>query len=188
MDTAVAKAPVLFYPNFIADAESLHNRLWQELAFVRYGNRPRHEYWQNDFDLPYTYGKGAGERTYTPQPWHPAIWTIRDLIDIEIGAHMDCCFVNGYRDGSDHLNWHADDSPEMDDARPIVVISLGAEREIWFRPKGDKTAEVSKLSLPSGSAVVMLAGMQETHDHRIPKAGFAPCGPRISLTYRGLVI
>lgn len=100
---------------------------------------------------------------------------------------FEVCFLNRYLDQSDHLGWHADDSPEMDDARPIAVISLGVEREIWFRPipvKGEPPQEVSKVRLGHGSLFLMHPGMQETHQHRIPKAS-SLCGERISLTFRG---
>lgn len=81
------------------------------------------------------------------------------------------------------MGWHTDDSPEMDYARPIVIVTLGAEREIWFAPN-DRRTGITKLKLQSGSACVMAAGMQDTHVHRNPKAGFE-CGPQSSLTFRG---
>lgn len=71
--------------------------------------------------------------------------------------------------------------------RPIAVVSLGAEREIWFKPQGSKGLdEVDKLLLKNGSICVMAPGMQDTHYHRIPKHP-EPCGHRISLTFRGYV-
>lgn len=96
---------------------------------------------------------------------------------------MDVCFLNYYDNEKNHIGWHADDSPEMDNERPIVIISLGAEREFWTCPKNNKE-NVTKMILGNGSACVMLPHMQESFFHRIPKAGFK-CGPRISLTYRG---
>lgn len=71
----------------------------------------------------------------------------------------------------------------MDDNRPIAIVTLGAEREIWFRERGNDDSRES-LVLTHGSLCLMAAGMQDTHDHRIPKAGFE-CGSRISLTFRG---
>jgi alkylated DNA repair dioxygenase AlkB len=57
-------------------------------------------------------------------------------------------FLNLYRDGSDYLSWHADDSDEMDDSRPIAIVSIGPMqlpnskkkpfREIWFAKNGTK--------------------------------------------------
>jgi alkylated DNA repair dioxygenase AlkB len=97
---------------------------------------------------------------------------------------FDVVFLNGYKDQSDQLGWHADDSPEMDDNRSIAIISLGAEREIWFRKNGETL--IHKLLLENGSVCLMLPGMQDTHQHRIPKANHA-VGKRISLTFRGTI-
>ena len=69
--------------------------------------------------------------------------------------------------------------------RPIVVVSFGAEREIWTKPIGAGPEKIEKILLGNGSVFVMEAGMQYTHVHKIPKHS-APCGPRVSLTYRGL--
>lgn len=113
------------------------------------------------------------------------IRSLRDQLEQLTKVKYEVCFLNGYRDGKDQLGWHADDSPEMDDARPIGIISLGAEREIWFRANESK--DVTKLKLENGSLCLMNPGMQDTHQHRIPKSSLMTCGPRISLTFRGYV-
>ena len=101
-----------------------------------------------------------------------------------LGVKFEVCFLNGYEtSGGGSLGWHADDSESMDDGRPIAIVTLGAEREIWFAPNDDMK-DVTKLKLASGSVCVMAPGMQDTCKHRIPRAGFE-CGPRISLTFRG---
>lgn len=181
--TRAFAAPVTYVAGFIADADEAFRALWNELAWERRGSTPRREYYCNDLGVPYVYGKGAGVREYLPQEGHPAIRAIREKLEARTGTRFEVCFLNGYEDQSDHLGWHADDSPEMDDARPIAIVSLGAEREIWFRPQADKLA-VEKLKLEHGSLCLMHPGMQDTHYHRIPKAGFI-CGARISLTFRG---
>lgn len=102
-----------------------------------------------------------------------------------MAAKLEVVFLNGYVDAKDHLGWHADDGETMDDERPIVIVTFGSAREIWFCPEGD-TNNVTKLVLESGSMCVMAPGMRDTHKYRIPKAGFL-CGPRISTTFRGFV-
>lgn len=205
-------APIEYTKEFIPDAGVIFNRLWNELAWVQRDQTPRLEYYSNDFNVPYTYGRGAGIRTYEPQPRHPLVTEIRAKLEAKTGTVFEVCFLNGYRDGSDQLGWHADDSPEMDDERPIAIVSFGARREIYFRsqntcelcklsfkkidgihvdaPTGysgtrECTSEVTKLWLDSGSLCLMLPGMQDTHFHRIPKSSIVGCGPRISLTFRG---
>lgn len=182
-------APYRLISDFLQHEPSqiFHDRLWAEVPWVKHPDRPRYECWMNSLALPYTYGSGAGERTYQPTPWHSIVEAIRITIGLEHDIHMDCCFLNGYKDGKDHLGWHADDSPEMDDDRPIVVFTVGAEREIYFRPKGQKGEATDKVSLPSGSLLIMGEGMQDQYEHKIPKASRQDCGSRISMTFRGLV-
>ncbi len=182
---AAAWAPVRYVDGFIADPTVAFEELWTQLTWERRDLTPRREYYVNDVPVPYTYGKGAGVRTYEAQDWHPRIRSIQKAVEAHTGTRLEACFLNGYEDARDHLGWHADDSPEMDDARPIVIVTLGAERDIYFAPRTEPT-KVSRVLLRSGSLCIMPAGMQDTHLHRIPKWD-RECGPRISLTFRGYV-
>lgn len=118
----------------------------------------------------------------------PTVWMIRQQLE-RMSANegwpckYEACFLNRYDDERESLGWHADDSPEMDPARPIAVISFGGIREIGFRPKGSQK-EVKRLALTPGSLMFMHPGMQQSWEHRIPKAGYK-AKPRISLTFRG---
>jgi alkylated DNA repair dioxygenase AlkB len=206
--------PIEYYPNWVKDPDGAYKALREELAWVRHDKVPRSEYYSNLHDVPYTYGMKDFARTYQTQPWHPVMEQFRqDLADAKYEGPHDVCFLNMYEDGSDQLGNHADDSPEMDDARSIAIISLGAEREIWFKLQPqviaarmekflsenwgleadvydmyeDKLKVVTKLRLGHGSLCIMKPGMQDTHFHRIPKSDRQNCGPRISLTYRGYV-
>lgn len=142
---------------------------------------PRKECFMSRYTDPYTYGKGAGIRTYTPHPFTNIVNAVLGMTDHYDTGGLDLCFANYYDGPRDHLGWHADDSPEIDHTYPIAVVSFGSEREIWFRKNG--SSEVEKLSLDHGSLLIMNPGMQMTHQHRIPKHG-ALCGPRLSLTFR----
>jgi alkylated DNA repair dioxygenase AlkB len=193
------KAPTQYIPNFVQDPDRTLEALQNGLEWERRSDAPRCEYYCNDFPNPYVYGRGRGVREYLPRPMIPAILAIR--LELEklaptlypnIVPKFEVCFLNRYLNQSDHLGWHADDSPEMDDARPIVTVSLGVEREICFRPKKQFDATVyedqseTRLKLGNGSACFMAPGMQDRFEHRIPKASFQ-CGERISLTFRGYV-
>lgn len=205
--------PVSYYEDFVTDPDRAFLLLQGELDWERRGDAPRSEYYCNDVSRPYIYGRGKGRRLYEPRPYHPVIMEIRHELEKRTDAVFEVCFLNRYLDQSDQLGWHADDSPEMDDGRPIVSVSLGVAREIWFREKPLALVEVgedqrssserrwyerttkqrrmeplptSKLLLGDGSACIMAPGMQDTHQHRIPKAGFK-CGERISLTFRGYI-
>lgn len=137
---------------------------------------------------PYSYGSGEFARTYHPRKMDYMVWNIGYTIsaDDSIPYHrFELCFLNRYDNERQALGWHADDSDSIDHTRPIAVISLGVEREIWIKPIGGNNSDVEKVLLHNGSLLIMRPGMQQTHLHRIPKHP-AKCGTRISLTYRGL--
>jgi alkylated DNA repair dioxygenase AlkB len=199
------EAPITYLPGFFKNPDDLFAAL-QKADWLRHEDSNRCEYYCNDFPLPYTYGRGRGVRTYQVQPYLPEILEIRAALEAEAKTVFEVCFLNRYLNQSDSLGWHADDSPEMDDARPIGIVSFGVEREIWFRPKprtleamGDQdmwsaladvsqkpVPDIQKLKLGHGSLCLMGAGMQDLWEHRIPKASFQ-CGERISMTFRGYV-
>lgn len=187
------KAPVTYVPRFVTQgADFLFRLSWNSLPWEQREGAPRRECWFNLHGKPYTYGQGEFARTYQAHPLEEIgpNWLVREIMQClnrDTGASYDCCFVNGYEHGRQHLGWHADDSPEMDLNHPIATVSLGAEREIWFRRKDDSSGQnVEKLMLGNGSAAIMHAGMQRDWQHRIPKSPVADCGPRISFTYRRL--
>lgn len=146
----------------------------------------------------YTYGEGRGVRTYMPVPLSPVVARIQEALNGHIShvlnehpthsGRYNVCFLNRYDNASMQLGWHSDDSPGMDHDHSIAVVSFGEPREIWWREKGQTgviPAEQRQL-LHDGSVFIMPAGMQRTHQHRIPK-GDKPMGTRVSLTYRHYV-
>lgn len=139
----------------------------------------------------YTYGKGVGVRSYTSIPFTAGVDCVMDEVNFVLAEEygwgpMTGCFLNRYENEREHLGWHADDFPGMDHERPIVVLSYGEEREIWWRPNG-MTGEIppeNRRLLASGSMFVMPPGMQFSHQHRIPKGNRQGMGARVSLTFR----
>lgn len=186
----MSDAPVTYFDEFIAAHSQMafFEALREGLTWERRDGAPRSEYWTNTFNRPYTYGRDAGRRTYEAQPSHPVINAVRNQIEAETGVHLEGCFLNLYLDGSDSLGWHADDDDKIDHNRPIAVVTLGAGRDIAFKSQA-KGSHPSRLFLEPGSLLLMRPGMQQTHFHAIPKveAGDDPVGPRISMTFRGLV-
>ena len=179
------EAPIIYIAKAIPNPDELFADMSKNLTWEK-REAPRQEYYCNDFPNPYVYGKGRGQRLYNPQPYTASITAIRKIAEETAKTKFEVCFLNRYLNQHDQLGWHADDSPEMDDARPIAIVSLGVEREIWFRPKDAKGEATQKLKLENGSLCLMSAGMQDAWQHRIPKASFL-CGERISLTFRGYV-
>jgi alkylated DNA repair dioxygenase AlkB len=188
-------APVTYIPGFAEHPDAWFTRLWGELDWEQRPDAPRREYWTNTLGRSYTYGRGAGERTYHPRPSHVLIDVARDRLKAGGHGFFSGCFLNGYEGKRDWLGWHEDDDPGIDHSLPIAILTVGQGRNIQFRKvlrkstgKGDKGefGPVETLMLESGSLALMRAGMQDTHQHRIPKADFE-AKPRISLTFRGLL-
>ena len=178
-------APVSLFAS-MAPAEIV--AAWAESAWSGFAweqrDAPRRECFFSSVGKPYSYGSGAGLRTYWPAPAPAMLAGLTAAAQAACGCVFELCFANGYAGPREHLGWHADDSEEIDDSRPIAVMSLGAERKIWVKPRGAGPDAVERIALSSGSLFVMAAGMQDTHVHRIPKHP-SNCGPRVSLTWRG---
>lgn len=204
MRELLASDPVTYVEDFVnpESAKIAFDTLRSELDWERRPDAPRSEYWTNTLGRSYTYGRGAGVRTYESKPSHGVISLInhsmmlgfkagqfdaallcaRDHAKIE--TMFEGCFLNMYENSRDSLGWHADDDPGIDHTRPIAVVTLGEGRPLRIRPI-DNLHDVAEVFLKPGSLLLMHAGMQDTHHHSIPKVGYE-CGPRISLTYRGL--
>lgn len=214
MESIDSSTPIEYIPKWVRPevADECFIRLWDELDWVRHPGVPRREYYVHVDEQPYSYGVAAYARTYKAQPMHSTLLKLWMQAESQFKCAFETCFLNGYEDGKDHLGWHSDDSSEMDDTRPIVIVTFGAEREIWFRSRPELVAAsmekftdenwglgpeayderqerlsaITRLRLEHGSACVMKPGMQDEYQHRIPK-GDREYGPRISLTFRGYV-
>ncbi len=188
MRTINSTDPVTYVPNFLDYMERhvVYDTLRQHIDWERRPDAPRSEYWTNTYWRDYTYGRGAGLRTYQAKPMHPVIHKVNVLIQQFVGGELfEGCFLNMYETSRDSLGWHADDDPGIDHERPIAVVTLGAGRPLRIRPIAD-LKDIAEVNLEPGSLLMMHAGMQATHHHCIPKVGH-DIGPRISMTYRGLL-
>lgn len=189
----------MYIKNFLNKnfCSTLFGQLWDGLEWERRPDAPRREYWTNMYDRDYTYGRGAGMRTYQARDGIPEIWPVGTYAELEAEDHkmmeagqiFEGCFLNGYEGARDWLGWHADDDPTIDHTRPIAIVTLYRDpkmkpRTIQFRD--NDTQVIETVELHHGSLYLMPAGFQFTHQHRIPKAGFE-CSDRISLTFRGLL-
>jgi alkylated DNA repair dioxygenase AlkB len=194
-------APVTYTADFLdhADANEAFGKLWNGLDWERREGVPRREYWANDFNRDYTYGSGRGIRAYSARPFTEMILATQGKLLHDIGVWFEGCFLNGYENSKDALGPHSDDDPGIDHSRPIAIVTLYLDpklrpRTIQFRPIIRQRTEADRgefgpwetLELGHGSLALMAPGMQFTHQHQIPKAGFV-ASPRISLTFRGLV-
>ena len=165
------------------DNPELFERLRNEIPWTN-RDAPRDECFMAFESLEYSYGKGF-TRTYTSVDMNELVQTIMTHVNLITDSSYDICFLNYYKSDKEHLGWHADDSPEMDENHPIAVVSFGAERYIWVKENGvtGNIPDEDKYLLKDGSLFIMPPGFQKEYLHKIPKHD-RPCGGRISLTFR----
>lgn len=176
----------MYTPNYVKPSE--YPILETELKELNWLTKrtARHEYFMAENLTHYSYGnKGLGAEEYISNPFSPNVKLLMNRINFEYGTEFNGCFLNKYDDEHQHLGWHADDFAGMRHDQPIHVVSFGATREIWVKPKEQSglVPENQRIVLEPGSMFVMPVGFQDTHFHRIPKHGRV-CSWRISLTFR----
>lgn len=153
---------------------------WQQPRLKVYGK------WHLSPRLIQFYGDAHLEYRYSNMQQKPLAWTsiLRDIkhrIEACSTKQYNSTLLNYYRDGQDTMGWHADDESVLGEQPVIASLSIGAARDIHFKPKNG--GELIKLSLPSGSLLIMEGKTQAHWLHHIPKR--ARCKvPRINLTFR----
>ena len=177
-------------PGFI-DADSADNLFhfllsslhWEEPHLQMFGTdtiEPRLSSWYAEKDMTYTYSG----LTRIPRPWTPELLHTRELCETAAKQQFNGVLVNLYRNGADHLGWHADDETVNGPEPTIASLSLGAERRFDFRHR--VTKEMVTTTLPHGSLLIMSGLSQKCWLHRVPKAPRLEI-PRINLTFRHLI-
>jgi len=154
---------------------------WRQDHLKMFGNLipvPRLEAWVADEGLDYTYSGIHHE----PDPWVDELVELRDLSSSHTGTRFNSVLCNLYRDGSDCVDWHADDEPEFGPMPVIASWSLGATRRFDLRRVDDHSVKV-ELELHHGDLVIMSGTTQTLWRHRVPKTK-KPVGERINLTFR----
>lgn len=115
---------------------------------------------------------------------------VEDFYREKSGVSLDfnVCVANLYRDGADHLAWHAD-FEEYGRQTPIASLSFGATREFLLRSVSAREDRMT-LRLKDGSLLLMENLCQHRYVHCVPRApakkeGVVQKDPgRINLTFR----
>jgi alkylated DNA repair dioxygenase AlkB len=110
------------------------------------------------------------------------------------GGKFNQVMVNWYKEGSEYIGKHSDDTKQLIPNSPIGLISLGQERTFRVKPKKTRTStkpatKPFSLDIPTtlGKVIVMGGTMQNHYTHEIPKVGGKKgqqMGMRIGLTFR----
>lgn len=177
--------PIYIKPNKVDKELTMYNEIFKELLELNWleVKDARKELFMSDIPRIYKYGNMDYE--YKSIPFSNAVYTHLMELNIFAGYNLNVCFLNRYDNQNNALGWHSDDSEEIDQSQPIVVISYGAEREIWWKEKDYKGVipNQNKKLLEHGSIFIMPSGFQDKYYHKIPKND-KPCETRISLTFR----
>ncbi len=173
----------IYIENYISkqEADNLFKELL-EIDWLSVVKARREQFMATQEGLVYAYGKKEWSNNYSSIPMISIVKELVDKINLEFGSLYNVVFLNRYDSNSDNIQWHSDNSPEMDNNNPISVLSLGQERRIQTKLIEVKDfQEETKLS--HGSLFIMPKNYQTKYHHRIPKEGFV-CKTRISLTFR----
>ena len=165
-------------------AELLASSRWQQPTLTLYGRRhpvPRLTSWMADPGCTYRYS-GIDHR---PVPLSAPADRLRQELNQAIGGPgFNSLLLNRYRHGQDRMGWHADDEPELDPAAPIASLSLGASRDLRFRPRPGSLSEAPfSLRLDDGDLLLMEPPSQRHWQHGLPTRARVQ-EQRLNLTYR----
>jgi alkylated DNA repair dioxygenase AlkB len=97
--------------------------------------------------------------------------------------------VNLYANQSEEVGWHADDEvffQGLSGDTLILSFSLGASREFCWRLQGE-TEKAGDVRLGHGDLMTMEGLFQRHYKHSAPGSD-EPCGPRVNLTFRWIVV
>lgn len=152
---------------------------WQQ-DFVAFGRRfdiPRLQAWYADEGIHYRYS----DNMLQSHAWIEPLLSIKQEIEIHSGYRFNSVLLTYYRNGDDHVSWHADDEAELGEAPVIASLSLGASREFHYRHI--ESGQDGQLVLHDGDLLIMQPGFQRYWQHCIPVQPEISL-PRLNLTFR----
>lgn len=184
-DGVLTYYPGLFKP---AESEDIFEKLrsgiqWRSDEITLYGKthpQPRLTCWYGDRSYSYS---GI---TMHPDPWSKEILGIKSRAEDISKNKFNSLLVNYYRDGNDHVSWHADDEKELGPNPCIASVSFGEIRRFQLKHRFDKNQEMITLDLEPGSLLIMAGSIQRYWVHRIAKTA-KPKHGRINLTFRQII-
>ena len=114
--------------------ERLINEVDWQYEYVAFGRRfdvPRLQAWYADPGVYYRYSDNLLES----HAWIPLLTSLQQTVEQLSGHQFNSVLATYYRDGNDHVTWHADDEPELGDKPVIASLSFGAARQFQYRQK-----------------------------------------------------
>ena len=139
---------------------------------------PRLNAWYGDRNCSYSW---SGIQM-SPMEWTPTLSSIRERVIELAGEEFNSVLANLYRDGSDKVDWHADDEQVLGLTPVIASVSFGASRKFRLRRK-DRSLTATDIVLDSGDVLVMRGPTQQLWEHQVPRSKMVT-EPRVNLTCR----
>jgi alkylated DNA repair dioxygenase AlkB len=158
-----------------------NNIQWQHDSIRMFGKlipQPRYTAWYGDEGKSYQY---SGLKMQ-PQSWNEGLLTLKKDIEKLSNQLFNSVLLNWYRDGLDHMSWHADNERELGTNPEIASINFGATRRFLFR-RNENHAEKIEIPLHHGSLLIMRGEIQHFWQHALPKQQ-KTTDLRINLTFR----
>jgi len=181
---------LIYRPDFMGPDEALEylEKLttsvdWEKHS-IKFFNKlvpvPRLTAWYGDKEYKYS---GV---LNVPLPWTEELYELKERAEEACETEFNSVLLNLYRDGDDHMGWHADDEKSLGINPVIASISLGEVRKFGVKHRYDKTIRPLSLEPQSGSLIIMKGEMQEYWHHRIHPTKKSK-GARINLTFRKVI-
>jgi len=173
------------YPDWLPNSEYLFDTLkfnvaWKSRDIQIFGREvkvPRLEYWTGEAGISYSY---SGQQ-YVSAGWIDNLGGVVERITSEFSWSPNGALLNYYRDGQDSMGWHSDNEQELGLMPVVTILSLGCQRELYFRKRLEQKTKLT-VNLASGSLLVMKGDLQRHWQHSLPKR--RSVGSRISVTFR----
>ena len=154
---------------------------WQHDQIKMFGKTiflPRYSAWHGASNKVYTY---SGLTLYS-KAWNKGLLYLKQQIDSLAAVNFNSVLLNWYRDGLDHMSWHADDEKELGKNPVIGSVNFGATRRFLIRRIADKTEKI-EFPLKHGTLLVMKGALQHYWQHAVPKERKVKAD-RVNLTFR----
>lgn len=158
--------------------------LWKKDKIKIFGKEipiPRYQAWYGDEGTDYRYSN----LTLKPTPWIDPLLKLKKIVSMACKENFNSCLVNLYETGNDYAAYHADNEKELGKNPTIASLSLGGER--LFHLKNNQTKELFKITLASGSLLLMSDELQHNWIHQLPKTKKEVL-PRINITFRKVIL
>lgn len=185
----ITDADFFYIPNYIKEPEvsDLFERLklqvdWKTEYMSFYGKitkLPRLNAYYGEKD--YVYSGILNKKREYPEVISAVIKHSSELVSL---STFNSVLLNYYRNEKDTISWHSDDETSLGANPEVASLSFGQERVFYIRNKTTKL--VTKLTLESGSLLIMGNNSQVNYEHKLPRVN-SKLGERINLTFRKVI-